>query len=135
MNAIFPKLSRNAWLTACSAVALFFAGCGGDGEPQPDEPRIEPAAATALADASEEIALLIDEGRVCDAAHKADELLAATEAEIEKGTVPPALASELETNAKALRDQVNCEPLPPQEEEGDNDKGNGKKNKDKEEDD
>jgi hypothetical protein len=124
VNAIFPKLSRNAWLTACSAVVLALAGCGGDGDPQRDEPRIEPSAAETLADASEEIALLIDEGRVCDAAHKADELVAAATAEIEKGTVPPVFASELETNARALQDQVNCEappppPPPPDEEEDD----------------
>jgi hypothetical protein len=106
-------LSRNAWLTGCSAIVFALAGCGGDGDAQRDEPRIEPTAATALADASEEIALLIEDGRVCDAAHKADELLAAAKAEIEKETVPPALASELEANAEALRDQVNCEALPP----------------------
>jgi hypothetical protein len=114
VNAIFPKLSRNAWLTAFSAVVFALAGCGGgDGDARRDEARIEPTAAEALADASEEIALLIEEGKVCDAAHKADELLAAATAEIEKGTVPPALATELEANATALRDQVNCEALPP----------------------
>jgi hypothetical protein len=125
VNAIFPKLSRNAWLTAFSAVVLALAGCGGEGDARRDEPRIEPSAATALADASEEIARLIAEGSVCDAAHKADELVDATRTEIENGSVPPALATELETNARALQDQVNCDasppppPPPPDEEEED----------------
>jgi hypothetical protein len=137
VNAIFPKLSRNAWLTACSAVvfALAFAGCGGDGDAQQrEEPRIEPSAATALAATSDEIALLIEEGKVCDAAHKADELLAAATAEIEKGTVPPALAGELETNARALQDQVNCEaplPPPPPPDDGEEDKEKDEEEKEK----
>jgi hypothetical protein len=125
VNATFPKLSRNAWLTACSAVVLVFSGCGGDGDAQRDEPRIEPTAANALADASDEIARLIYDGRICDAAHKADELVEATRTEIAKGTVPPALATDLRTNATALQDQVNCDapppppPPPPDEEEDD----------------
>jgi hypothetical protein len=127
VNAIFPKLSRSAWLTAfsLSVVVLALAGCGGEGDAQRDEPRIEPSAATALADASDEVARLIGEGRVCDAAHKADELVDATRTEIEEGSVPPALAMELETNARALQDQVNCDaappppPPPPDEEEDD----------------
>ena len=146
MNGNFPKVLRNAWLTACSALVLVLAGCGGQ-EPRESGPRIDGAAASQLAERSDEIARLLDAGDVCGAAHAADELKASAESEIADGSVPAALANELVSNAQALVDEVNCEPPPPpptttdedDEEEGDGEgkgKGNGKgKGRDKDGDD
>jgi hypothetical protein len=130
VNGNCPKHLRNGWLTACSALVLALAGCGGEEQPD-NSPRIDAAAATQLADRSEEIARLLDEGKVCDAAHAADELNAQVEAEVADGSVPAALADELESNARALVDEVNCEEEPPpptdtEEEEEGNGKGKGK---------
>ncbi len=140
MNGNCPKHLRNAWLTACSALVLALAGCGGD-EPSDNAPRIDAAAASGLAERSDEIARLIEEGNVCDAAHVADELKTQAEAEVADGSVPPALADQVVSNAQALVDEVNCEetpppPPPPEDEDGDEDGGddgnNGKgKGKDK----
>lgn len=140
MNGNFPKPSRSAWLTACSALALALAGCGGNGAQQPPSPRIDEAAARDLAERSDEIARLIDDSDVCGAAHRADELRARAQEEIDDGSVPAALASELVANAQALVDEVNCPEPPPAEtdedEEDDRGKGKGKgKGKRKEEDD
>ena len=122
MNGNFRKLSRSAWLTACSAILL--AGCGGEDPQRADGPAIDRTAATRLAATSDEIAELIDQGDECTAAHQADELLAAVREEIAAGTVPPALAPELEANAQALQNEVNCEPPPqPDEEETGNGEG------------
>lgn len=115
MNDNSLRHLRSAWLTACSAFVLALAGCGGDGDSSSDAgPRIDSAAATKLADASDEVAQLIEEGKICDAAERADEFLAAAEAEVENGTVPPELAGPLLENAQALQNEVNCEPpMPP----------------------
>ena len=134
MNGNCPKHLRNAWLAACSALVLAVGGCGGEDSAQNDAPRIQAAAATQLADRSEEIASLIDAGDVCGAAHRADELLAAAEVEVEEGTVPPELASELTSQAEALRNEVNCPAPPPVEADEDDDededeKGKGRKKK------
>jgi hypothetical protein len=137
VNGNCQKHLRSAWLTGCSAVVLALAGCGGEETPPDGAPRIDSAAATQLAERSDEIARLIDDGDVCTAAHRADELFAATEAEVAKGTVPPALASELTSTAEALRDEVNCDsppPEPPPEDDEDEGKGKGKGKK-KDEDD
>jgi hypothetical protein len=140
VNGNCPKHLRSAWLTACSALVLAVGGCGGEDSPPDNAPRIDAAAATQLADSSEEIASLIDAGDVCTAAHRADELLAAAEAGVEKGTVPPALASELTSKAEALRNEVNCPappppPFPVETEEDDDDEGEKRKGKKKDEDD
>ena len=117
MNDDSRRHLRNAWLTACSAfvLALAPAGCGGDGDPTSDAgPRIDSSVATQLADASDEVAQLIEEGNVCDAAERADELLVAAQAEVDNGTVPPELAGPLLENAQALQNEVNCDtPMPP----------------------
>jgi hypothetical protein len=131
VNGNFPKPLRSVWLTACSAVALALAGCGGDGAQEPPTPRIDRAAAADLAERSDEIARLLDDGDVCGAARRADELHARAQEEIDDGSVPPALAAELEANAQALVDEVNCpEPAPPAEtdedDEEEEDRGNGK---------
>ena len=130
MNGNCPKPLRSVWLAACSALVLAVGGCGGEDGPRDDAPRIDAAAATQLADRSEEIAGLIDAGDVCTAAHRADELLAAAEAEVEKGTVPSPLAAELTSKAEALRNEVNCPAPPPppvEAEDDDEDEDEGKK--------
>jgi outer membrane biosynthesis protein TonB len=132
VNGTFPKLSPNAWLTVCSALALALGGCGGDGGQRDAGPRIDDAAASELADRSDEIARLLDEGDVCGAAHEADRLRAQAEAEVEDGSVPRALAAELVAKADDLRNEVNCEPEPPpppppsDDDDGDEKKGKGK---------
>ena len=113
MNGTFPKHWPNAWLTVCSALALALGGCGGDGGQRDPGPRIDSAAASGLADRSDEIARLLDEGDVCGAAREADELRAQARAEVDDGSVPRALASELLAKADALRNEVNCEPEGP----------------------
>jgi hypothetical protein len=115
VNDNSPRHLRNAWLTACSALVLALAGCGGDGDSSSDAgPRIDSAVATQLADASDEVAQLIEEGKTCDAAQRADELLAAAQAEVDNGTVPPELAAPLLENAQALQNEINCDPpMPP----------------------
>jgi outer membrane biosynthesis protein TonB len=128
VNGTFPKLSPNAWLTVCSALALALGGCGGDGGQRDTGPRIDDAAASELADRSDQIARLLDEGDVCGAAHEADRLRAQAEAEVEDGSVPRALAAELVAKADDLRNEVNCEPEPPPPPppSDDDDEGKGK---------
>lgn len=113
MNGTFPKPWPNAWLTVCSALALALGGCGGDGGQRDTGPRIDSAAATELADRSDKIASLLDEGDVCSAAHEADLLRAQAEAEVDDGSIPRALAAELVAKANELVNEVNCEPEPP----------------------
>lgn len=133
MNGTFPKLWPNAWLTACSALALAVGGCGGDGEQRSSGPRIDGAAATALAERSDKIARLLEEGDVCSAAHEADELQAQAQTAIDEGNVPGTLASELMAKAGDLVDEVNCEaeppPPPPPSDDDDGDNGKGKDKK------
>jgi hypothetical protein len=122
VNDICRKHLRSAWLTACSALVLALAGCGGNGDARSDEgPRIDTTVATELADASDEVARLIEEGKTCEAAQRADELLFEAQAEVDRGTVPPELAAPLLENAQALQNEVNCEeaapPPPPPETE------------------
>ncbi len=130
MNGTFPKLWPNAWLTVCSALALALGGCGGDSGQRDPGPQIDGAAASELADRSDEIARLLDEGDVCGAAHEADLLRAQTQAEVDDGSVPRALGAELVSKAEDLVNEVNCDepppPPPPSEDEDDGDKGKGK---------
>ena len=132
MNETFPKLWPSAWLTACSALALAVGGCGGDGEHRSTAPRIQSAVAKKLAGRSDEIARLLDEGDVCGAARKADDLRAQAQAEIDDGSVPRAFASELVAKADDLVDEVNCEPeLPPPPPEDDDERKDKAKDKNK----
>ena len=104
MNGNCPKHLRSAWLTACSALVLAVGGCGGEDSPPDNAPRIDAAAATQLAERADEIATLVEDGEVCRAAHRADELFAAAQEEVANGTVPPELAAELTSKSEALRD-------------------------------
>ena len=130
MNGTFPKLSPNAWLTVCSALALALGGCGGDGGQRNPGPQIDGATASELADRSDEIARLLDEGNVCGAAHEADLLRAQAQAEVDDGSVPRALGAELVAKADDLVNEVNCdEPPPPPSDEDDGDDGKRKDKK------
>ena len=140
MNGTFPKLWPSGWLTVCSALALAVGGCGGDGGQRATGPQIDGAAASELADRSDEIARLLDEGDVCGAAREADLLRAQAQAEVDDGSVPRALAGELVRKAEDLVNEVNCEaePAPPPppppasaENDGDEDKGKHKDKKKK----
>jgi hypothetical protein len=134
--------SPNAWLTASScALALALGGCGG-GDETPPGPRLDPAVAVQLAGQSDQIADLIDDGNVCGAAGRADDLVRNVENAIDAGQVPPSLAQELRENAVALQNDVNCEPPPPppappppppggDEDDEDDDNGKDKKDKDR----
>lgn len=133
MTATSQSRSRNAWLTACSAVCAGVAlvGCGG-GQKAAPEPRIEARTASDLADRSDKIADLLadhDPEKDCEAAHKADELQLSAQQAIDEGRVPEALAEELRTRTQELVDQINCvepPPPPPDEDGGDNGHGKGK---------
>lgn len=131
MNGTFPKPWPNAWLTVCSALALAVGGCGGDDPQRSTDPRIDSAVASELADRSDEIARLLDEGDICGAAHKADDLRAQAQAEVDDGKVPQAFAAELVARAEDLRNEVNCDetpppPPPPPSDDDDESKGNDK---------
>jgi hypothetical protein len=141
VNATFPKRWPNAWLTVCSALALAVGGCGGNGGQRDPGPQIDAPAASELADRSDEIARLIDEGDVCGAAHEADLLRAQAQAEVDDGSVPRTLGAELVAKADELVNEVNCDepepppPPPPPDDEDDGDKGKGKDKGKKKEDD
>lgn len=115
MNGTFLKLWPNAWLTVCSALVLAVGGCGGDDGQRDPGRQIDAAAASELADRSDQIARLLDEGDVCGAAREADLLRAQAQTEVDDGSVPGALATELVAKAEELRNElkVNCEPEPP----------------------
>jgi hypothetical protein len=115
--------SRTVLLTACSALAL--TGCGG--AERSDEPRIERGAALELAGRSDAVAERVDAGDVCGAAHRADELKAATQAGIADGRVPGILGARLLAAADALVAELNCPPPPePPDQGGDEGPGKGK---------
>jgi hypothetical protein len=123
------------------AVLLLAGGCGGDGESAPPRPSIEAATAERLAATSESIAELLDQGDVCTAAGRADELRAQVTEAINAGAVPARFQEELSSKANELVNTVNCPPPPAEEpedekdDEADEDAGRGEGNgedKDKE---
>ena len=121
------------------AVLLLAAGCGGDDESAPPPPAIEAATAERLAATSESIADLLDQGDVCGAAQRADELRAQVTEAINARAVPERFQEELSAKANELVNEVNCPP-PPEEEADEQDEedaedegpGRGKGDKDKE---
>jgi hypothetical protein len=131
VNGTFPKHWPNAWLTVCSALALALGGCGGEGGQRDPGPRIDGAAASELADRSDEIARLLDEGDICGAAHEADLLRAQAQDEVDAGSVPRALGAELVAKADELVNEVNCPEPPPPPPPSDDDDGNDEQRKDK----
>jgi hypothetical protein len=123
---------RTAHWLAAAACALALASCGGgdggDTSAETVAPAIPAGIAQDLAARSDEVAQLVDQGRTCEAAVKADELVAAVEAAA--ADIPDALETELAEVAVSLQDTINC-PAPPEEEDDDDDnkgKGNGKGN-------
>jgi hypothetical protein len=76
------------------------------------------AVASRLAEASDAVAESLDQGDVCTAAGRADDLHDAVVEAINNGQVPPAFQEELSNRANELVDEVNCPP-PPTTDEGD----------------
>ena len=90
------------------------AGCGGSEQSTAEAPAIPGAVAEDLAAKSDEIADLIDAGDLCSAAHKADDLNAATITAINRGQIPARLQEELQSTVNELVNEVNCPaPSPP----------------------
>jgi hypothetical protein len=104
-------------LTALVCAAVL-AGCGGAGEEPAEEPTLPSELSSELASRSDAVADAYAAGDVCGAAQRADELLAAVEAAIEQGRVPPELREPLTASAIELVAEINCPaetPAPPQE--------------------
>ena len=116
-------------------VLLVVAGCGGGGgeSAPPPPPRIEQATAELLAATSESIAELLDQGDVCTAAGRADELRAQVTEAINAGAVPARFQEDLSSKANELVNEVNCPPPPEETEDddGDEDVRGEKEKKDK----
>lgn len=91
-------------------VIVLAAGCGGgdDATPTQSTPALNAAVASQLADASDAIADSLDQGDVCTAAGRADELKDAVVQAINAGEVPPAFQEELLARANELVNEVNC---------------------------
>jgi hypothetical protein len=129
-------MSRLAAGVAALACAAAIAGCGGD-EAEPERrtepPKIPSALADELAERSEAVAEKIEAGDVCGAAHEADALEDRVEALIAAGEIPRRYQEELHSEAKWLRDKVNCPeaPPPPEEEEEKDDEKEEKDEDDK----
>jgi hypothetical protein len=108
---------------------VVLAGCGGgDGSSDSGTSALSPAVASRLASASDAIAESLDQGDVCTAAGRADDLKDAVVQAINAGDVPPAFQEELLGRANELVNEVNCErePTTTEEDQGD---GDGKKDK------
>jgi hypothetical protein len=106
-----------ACVTAAAVVVLALVGCGGDGGEPAAGALIDEAAASQLAARSDEIARLLEDGDVCSAATRADELRALTQAKVADGSVPTELRAELVSSVNALAEELTCEdqatPPPP----------------------
>jgi hypothetical protein len=115
------------WLAAAGCV-LALASCGGgdggEGSAEPTQPAIPAGIAEDLAARSDEVAQLLGEGRTCEAAVKADELVAAVAAAGPR--VPDALEPEISEVAVDLQNTINCPP--PEEEKKDEEEDKGKGN-------
>jgi hypothetical protein len=100
------------------------AACGG-GDSASTTPKLNPAVASRLAAASDDVAESLEQNDVCTAAGRADDLKDAVVQAINAGDVPPAFQEELLSRANELVNEVNCT-QPPTTEEDDEDKGKGK---------
>lgn len=127
-------MNNTGWKAAAPAVGLILAAlglvaCGSENEPERVErPPLSAATANRLASLSEEIAADVDDGDVCTAAGRADELADA----IETARIDERIRPTVEAAATRLVDQVNCPPPPePEPEEDEKKKGEEKQGKDK----
>ena len=107
-------VNNTGWKAAAPAIglaiaALGLAACGSEDEPERVErPPLSAATANRLASLSEEIAAHLDDGDVCTAAGRADELADA----IESARIDDRIRPGVEAAATRLVDQVNCPPPP-----------------------
>jgi hypothetical protein len=134
-SAGFPSRWRLASSTACSALALVAAGCGGE------EAALEPSLGDALAAHAADVRERLAQGDPIGAHAEAEQLEAVVEQEIAAGRVPPELAAELRDAADRLARLAAAAvpapeppppPPPPVEEDDGDGKGKGKgKGKDK----
>jgi hypothetical protein len=124
-------VNNTGWKAAAPAIglviaALALAACGSDNEPERVErPPLSAATANRLASLSEEIAADLDDGDVCTAAGRADELADA----IESARIDDRIRPGVEAAATRLVDQVNCPP-PPEPEKDEKKKDEEKQGKD-----
>jgi hypothetical protein len=140
---MISRISTVGAKAVVAAAALALAGCGGDGG-EPVEttarPTLPRSVAEDLAARSDAVADALDAGDVCTAAVRADELLGATVAAINRGDVPTVFQEDLTARANELVNSVNCPPPAPpptttEEDAGGGDDGRGKgRNKKKEKD-
>jgi hypothetical protein len=91
--------------------ALAIAACGSEEEPTTTTPPppISASSAEHLAKLSDRIATDLDAGATCDAAHAADDLMAA----VEEADLAATLRPGVEEVASRLVNEVNCPPPPP----------------------
>jgi hypothetical protein len=121
------------WKAAASALGLAYAtlviaACGSGEEPTTTTPPPPVSASTAerLAKLSDRIATDLDAGATCDAAHAADDLMAAVEESDFAATLRPSV----EEVASRLVNEVNCPPPPPPPEPEREEKKTDEKKKD-----
>jgi hypothetical protein len=104
------------WKAGAAALGLAFAtlvvaACGSGDEPTTTTPPPPVSASTAdrLVKLSDRIATDLDAGLTCDAAHAADDLIAA----VEEADLAATLRPGVEEVASRLVNEVNCPPPPP----------------------
>jgi hypothetical protein len=109
---VIGKRSKAVGLTiafALSALGLTACGSGAGDETTTQRPPLSAATADHLAKLSDRIATDLDAGATCDAAHAADDLVAA----VEEANLSATLRPGVEEVASRLVDEVNCPPPPP----------------------
>jgi hypothetical protein len=98
-------------LILVAGFGLAIAGCGDSDPPSEPAQRAVPAAvAQELAKKSDEVAAAVDSGDECDAAHKADELLAKIEER--SNDMPATVRQQARAVANDLTAALACEPPP-----------------------
>lgn len=129
------KLKALGLVIPLVAAATAFGGCGSDGEDTAAAGGGLPSGtADELAGMSDEIAAALEEGDVCGAAARADDLRAA----VSEAEIPAELRPEVEAGADQLVDEVNCdarEDTTTEDEDEEKNKGDEEKDKEGEEED
>jgi hypothetical protein len=121
--SVVGKLKALGLVIPLVAAVTAFGGCGSDGEDTAAAGGGLPSGtADELAGMSDEIAAALEEGDVCGAAARADDLRAA----VSEAEIPAELRPEVEAGADQLVNVVNCESeqdtTTTEEDEGDEEK-------------